>query len=76
MQSLFGRAAALFTSAKGDPLPEADSCFDRMVARQKAIKAAGVISRLSGNEPEEATVPLYDSSVYNSLGSPEEPWDQ
>ena len=75
MQSLFGRAAALFSPGKADE-PEADSCFERMVARQKDLRAADVISRLSGNEPEEETAPLYDSSVYNSLGSPEEPWDQ
>lgn len=75
MQSLFGRAAAIFTARRevGEPCSTA---FEKMVARQKALKTADVLDRLSGPEPEPETAPLYDSSVYNSLGSPEEPWDQ
>ena len=75
MQSLFGRAAAMFAARREPPEPSA-TCFDKMIARQRAIKTADVLDRLSSAEPEAETVPLYDSSVYNSLGSPEEPWDQ
>jgi streptomycin 6-kinase len=71
MQSFFSRAgAALSQYRSGDGAGEvAGQRLQTILERQKKEVAKDVLSRLSGSKPEEATEPLYDSSVYNSLGS-------
>jgi hypothetical protein len=71
MQSFFSRAGAAFSHLKsGRASSEVPGQRLRTILdRQKKEATEGVLSRLSGPKEEAATEPLYDSSVYNSLGS-------
>lgn len=74
MQSFFSRASAAFSQYKsgGATGEVAGERLRTILDRQKKEVAKDVLSRLSGPKEEAATEPLYDASVYNSLGSDKE----
>jgi fructose-1-phosphate kinase PfkB-like protein len=71
MHSFFTRAGAALSQYKiKDGAGEvAGQRLRTILDRQKKETAEGVLARLSGSKPEEATEPLYDSSAYNSIGN-------
>ena len=71
MQSFFSRAGAAFSQYRsgGATGEVAGQRLRTILDRQKKEVTEGVLSRLSGPKEEAATEPLYDASVYNSLGS-------
>jgi|GEM_PF-4639390 len=71
MQSFISRAGAAFSHlvSGGATREVAGERLRTILDRQKKEVAKDVLSRLSGPKEEAATEPLYDASVYNSLGS-------